>query len=302
MPDVRICEMGPRDGLQSLPKDRLVPTEAKVALIEALAACGLDFIEAGSFVSRRAVPQLADSDELLDKLQKRAGVDYAALVPNMKNYARFQGSGFTTVAIFVSASEAYSQFNTRQSIEESMAAAGEVAAAARTDGYGLRAHLSAAFQDIDGGDSDLKIVVDLARRLLELGCDHVALADTKGTTDPRRTRAVLEAVDRGVGLERMTVHFHDSYGMGLANSLVSYECGLRLFDTSIGGIGGTPFKALANGPGGGGNVTTEELVYMFERMGVSTGVDFDGLLQAAEIVKEIVAETGGPPPPSKMLR
>ncbi len=301
MADIRICEMAPRDGLQSLNRESFATTESKLALVDALAAAGIDFIEVGSFVSPRAVPQMADTGDLCTCLTKRADVEYAALVPNMKYYEAFRPSELTTLALFVSATEAYSQFNLRQSIADAMTAAGDVAKAARADGFKLRAHLSAVFQDLDGSDTDVGVVVDLSHRLLEMGCAHVALADTKGTTNPKRVRAVLGEVERKVGLDRMTVHFHDSYGMGVANALVSYDCGVRIFDGSVGGIGGTPFKQLAKGPGGGGNVATEELVFMFEEMGISTGIDFDKLLEAGALVADIVVLSGGPRPPSRML-
>ncbi len=302
MGDIRVCEMAPRDGLQSLDRDRLASTESKVALIDALSDAGLDFIEVGSYVSARAVPQMADTSRVCDGVRRRANVEYAALVPSMKYYEPFRTSGLTTLALFVSSTEAYSQFNLRQTIAESMVSAGDVARATLADGFLLRAHLSAVFQDIDGSDTDVGVVVELAHRLLEMGCAHVALADTKGTTNPKRVRAVLARVEREVGMERMGVHFHDSYGMGVANALVAYECGARIFDGSVGGIGGTPFAQSAKGPGGGGNVATEELVHMFEAMGISTGVDVDALLTAGAMVADIVKRSGGPQPPSRLLR
>lgn len=230
------------------------------------------------------------------------GVDYAALVPSLKHYERFRQSDLSVVALFVSASESYSQFNLRQSIAESMVTTAELARAAREDGYRLRAHLSACFQDLDGSDSDIGTVIDWTQRLIELGCEHVALADTKGTTHPLRARAVLQAVGQALGLERVAVHFHDSYGMGIANCFAALECGVGIFDGSVGGIGGTPFSRLVAGPGGGGNIATEELVKMFEQMGVSTGIDLDALLRAGRMVVDMVNETGDPAPPSKLLR
>jgi hydroxymethylglutaryl-CoA lyase len=302
MNDVRICEMAPRDGLQSLDSQKPVPIETKIALIDAIASAGVDFIEVGSFVSPRAVPQMADTLEMCQQLNKTDGVEYAALVPNLKHYDRFKQAGIGTVALFVSASEAYAKFNLRMSIAESMAAARAVAEAASRDGFGLRAHLSAVFHDTDGSDSDLKIVADLTNQLLDMGCSHVAWADTRGTAHPLRVRQLLGVVAASVDLSRIAVHFHDSYGMGIANALTAYQHGVRIFDCSVGGIGGTPFKDLANGPGGGGNIATEELVYMLNSMGVSTGVDFDVLLSAAHIVRDITATTGDLSPPSKMLR
>ncbi len=302
MPEARICEMAPRDGLQSLNKEKLIPADQKVALVNALTDAGLDFVEVGSFVSKRAVPQMADTIDVAANITKPDICDLAALVPNAKYYEEFKSSSLNMAAIFVSASEAYSQFNLRMSIEESMTAASAVAESAKRDGFTLRAHLSAVFQDIDGSDSDLKIATDLTRRLIDLGCDHVALADTKGTTHPLRVRQVIAHLAAAVPLDKLAVHFHDSFGMGVANALMAYECGVRVFDASVGGIGGTPFKDLAKGPGGGGNVVTEELVYMFHQMGVETGIDFDKLMVAAKLVRDIAQFTGDLAPPSKMLR
>ncbi len=302
MTDARICEMAPRDGLQTLNPERLVSVEEKVALVDALSASGLTFIEVGSFVSQRGVPQMANTDEVCRRIQMRSGVQYAALVPNLRHYERFQKSGLNTVALFVSASEAYSQFNVRLSVEESMKAAADVSKAARAEGHELRAHLSACFYDIDGGDSDVGCVVDLTHRLIDMDCDHVALADTKGIAHPHRVREVIERVIDAVGWERLAVHFHDSYGMGIANGYAAFECGIRIFDGSVGGVGGTPFSKLAQGPGGGGNIATEELVHMFDRMGVRTNVDVQGLLRCGTLVQELARRTGDPPPPSRLLR
>ncbi len=302
MPEVRICEMTPRDGLQSLDRERTVPVDKKVALIGATAAAGFDFIEVGSFVSPRAVPQLADTDEVCQKLTLRDGVAYAALVTTMKHYDRFKASGLNMAAVFISASEAYSQFNLRMSIADSVVAQGAVASAVRADGKRLRAHLSACFQDIDGSDMDVKPVIELTHQLIEMGCEHVALADTKGTTNPRRVRAIVADVLKEFDASKIAVHFHDSYGMGVANVLAAYESGVRIFDAGIGGIGGTPFRTLAKGPGGGGNVATEELVYMFDSLGIPTGLDFDAVMRAGEMVREIAELTGDAPLPSKLLR
>ncbi|NOS99196.1 MAG: hydroxymethylglutaryl-CoA lyase [Phycisphaerales bacterium] len=303
MPDVRICEMVTRDGLQSLPADEPVALERRVALVAALLGAGLDFVEVGAFVSPRAVPQMADTDALCTRLRRPDGVDFAALVPNVKHYERFAPSRLNVAALILSASEAYSQFNTRMSVEESMRASAEVARTALRDGLKVRAHLSACFQDIDGSDSDIGLVVRLTRRLVEMGCAHVALADTKGTTHPRRVRAVLDAVRREVGLDRVGVHFHDSYGQGIANCFAALEAGVRLFDTSVGGIGGTPFRGAAKDqPGGGGNVATEELVWLLDHHGMSTGLDLDALIESAGMVAEIVRDCGYPRLPSKLVR
>lgn len=301
MPDVRICEMAPRDGVQAVNAEHIVPPKTKVKLIEAVAAARPAYIEVGSFVSPRAVLQMADTLEVCRLLKKVEGVEYAALVANLKYYESFKQAGLHTVAVMASASEAYSQFNVRRSIAEATAEAGELIRTASRDGYRVRAHLSAAFHDIDGTEANIDTVVDLTHRLLEFGCECVALADTKGTADPRCVRRVLQAIESATGLERIGVHFHDSFGTGLANALAAYECGVRTFDASVAAVGGTPFSRRAKGPGGGGNIATEELVYMFNGMGISTGVRYDALLEAGEIVEKILADAGDPPSTSKIL-
>jgi len=302
MADVFVCEMVPRDGLQSLSPERPLSAEGKATLVDLLSASGLRFIEVGSFVSTRAVPQMANTDDVCRRITKTPGVQYAALVPNVKHYQRFRDSGVDTLALFVSASERYSQLNLRQSIAESYETTADLAGVAGRDGVRLRAHLSACFADIDGSDSDIDQVIEWTRRLIGMGCEHVALADTKGTTHPLRVRIVLDRVFEAVGTEHIAVHFHDSFGAGIANCFVAYECGARVFDGSVGGIGGTPFTEESGMPGGGGNIATEELVAMFERMGVETGIDLDVLINAGRLVAQMVDETGSPPLTSKLIR
>jgi len=302
MADVLICEMVPRDGLQSLSPQRPLSAERKATLVDLLSATGLRFIEVGSFVSTRAVPQMANTDDVCRRITKTTGVQYAALVPNAKHYQRFCESGVDTLALIVSASERYSQLNLRQSIAESYDTTAELAEVAGRDGVRLRAHVSACFADIDGSDSDIDQVIEWTERLIGMGCEHVALADTKGTTHPLRVRTVLDRVFEAVGTEHIAVHFHDSFGAGIANCFVAYECGAKVFDGSLGGIGGTPFTAASSMPGGGGNIATEELVAMFEHMGISTGIDLDALVNAGRLVARMVNETGGPPLTSKLVK
>jgi isopropylmalate/homocitrate/citramalate synthase len=313
MDEVLICEMSPRDGLQFLggpsrESPALVPLERKLALIEALRAAGLRFIEVAAFVSAKVTPQMADSDALCthEALTPREGELLAALVPNAKHYERFRATRLSVAALFVSAGEAYSRKNLGVSIDQSMAWAGQAADAARADGRRLRAHVSAAFQDIERGerDSDLATVVDVSRRLVEMGCEHVALADTNGEAHPRRVRAVCEAVGREIGVGRVGVHLHDRNGWAAASACAALEAGVRIFDSSVGGLGGSATaSSLVAGGGRGiaGNIATEMLVAMFERMGLATGVDIEKLLRAGELLRDITRATGDPPPPSKML-
>ncbi|MFO0839776.1 MAG: hydroxymethylglutaryl-CoA lyase [Phycisphaerae bacterium] len=310
MAHVTLCEMSPRDGLQFLGGEktaspRLIPLEFKLRLIEALRAARLPYIEVGAFVSPKVTPQMADSDVLGPRLTARPDERLAALVPNARHYARFRASGLNTVALFVSASEAYAQANTRSSVEDLMTWAGEVAALARAEGKSLRAHVSAAFQELTAGATfDPKRVVDLTRRLIELGCACVALADTNGETNPRRIRELLAIVEREVGLEHVGVHLHDRNGAGLANALAALDAGVRTFDASLGGIGGSATAAgLKSGAArAAGNIATEELADMLERMGVQTGVDLDALARAGELLFEITRQTGDFAPPSRLLR
>ncbi len=308
--DVTICEMSPRDGLQFLgggrvDTPRIVPLEHKRALVQALRAAHLPYIEVGAFVSPKVTPQMADSDALAADLRPAAGELLAGLVPNLKHYARLQAGPLNCVALFVSASEQYAQANTRASIEDLMRWAREVAEAARADGRALRAHVSAAFQELAAdANFDVKTVVQLSARLLQMGCTCVALADTNGETNPRRVREVLEHVRREVGLERVAVHLHDQNGAGLANALAALDAGVRTFDASLGGIGGSA-TAAALKPGGkpaAGNIATEELVDMLERMGLRTGVDRAALLRAGAQLYQITQLTGDFAPPSRLLR
>jgi hydroxymethylglutaryl-CoA lyase len=307
-PSVRICEMSARDGLQALNPQRPVPIELKIKLIRALAQAGLSYIEVGAFVSPKAVPQMADSAEVARAVADLTGVQRAALVPNLKYYDAFAGSGCDTLALFVSASESYSASNLRMSIAESMTAAQAVADRARADGFRLRAHLSAAFHDVQPErPSDTRVVLDLCGRLIDLGCEVVSLADTFGITHPRRVRALLAAASSELPLDNLAVHFHDTLGLGIANCLAALEAGVTIFDASVGGIGGSPFAGAAPHSRGGfrsasGNVATEELFCLLEGVGMATGLDPAILAQAGQIVRAITQHTGDAEPPSRALK
>lgn len=307
---VTICEMAPRDGLQFLGANtgvapQLITIDQKTALVAALCKAGLRFIEVGAFVSPKVTPQMADTDELVRQLAPSNGVRFAALVPNRKHYERFRASSLDTVALFVSASEAYSQKNMGVSLAQAMDWAAEAADAARADGKTLRAHVSGAFQDVySSTESDVGEVAGVVRRLIEMGCDHVALADTNGDTHPRRVRDVIRTVATEAPITAIGVHLHDRNGAGLANAVAALESGVRIFDASVGGLGGS---ATASKSGDGvrqmaGNLATEELVALFERMGFSTGIDAAALVDAGRIAYEITRFTGDFAPPSRLLR
>lgn len=306
---VLICEMAPRDGLQFLgmhaSPPKLVPLEHKLRLIETLRVAGLQFIEVGAFVSPKITPQMADSDQLCQSLTPPEGVRYAALVPNLRHYERFRATPLNMVALFVSASEAYSQKNMGVSLQQALDWASEVAAAAQTDSRALRAHVSGAFQDVySSSESNLSEIVGVVRRLLDMGCEHVALADTNGNTHPRRIREVIRAVAAETPLAAIGVHLHDRNGAGLANAVAALDAGVQIFDASVGGLGGsaTASKSGAAVQQMAGNLATEEVVELFERMGVSTGIDRAALLAAGKIAYEITQWTGDFAPPSRLLR
>lgn len=294
MRTIEIHEMAARDGLQFLPlgpRGERLPLEPRLEFIRALQACNFPYIEIGAFVSERVTPQMADTPAVCKQIQARPGQTLAALVPNLRHYERFRQSGLQTAALFVSASEAYAQRNWGADAETVLNWALEVAQAARADGVALRAHVSAAFQDIDDPrrESDTAAVVRLAQRLIAAGCNRVALADTAGDTHPHRVRAVIQAVSALVPMDRIGVHLHDRRGIGLANAYAAYEAGVRTLDGSVGGLGGST-KAILDPTGEmAGNVSTEALVEMFERMGETTGIDRPALAEASRLAQELRA-------------
>jgi len=312
-PSVKICEMSPRDGLQYLGglAGRIIPVESRLELIEALIAAGLLEIEAGAYVSPKGTPQMAVTDELGQRIEPRPGLDLTALVPNEAGYQRFKASRFNVVALFPTASEAHARKNfSGRSVDEVLAMAGSVADLARADGYALRGHVSAAFQDmaVATDRSDLAMVVRVCRAVLEdFGCAYLTLADTNGTTNPARIGEVLDAIGDSLGgLDRVGVHLHDRYGTGIANAYAAWLKGVRIFDASLGGVGGSVAASRAAGGDGKqmvGNIATESLVAMFEGMGVRTGIDNEKLVgDAGAILNEICQAAGESPPPSGMLR
>jgi len=275
---VRLVEVGPRDGLQNetLPVD--LPTRRE--LIERLAGAGLREIEAGAFVSPKWVPQMADSAALLRALQplRQAGgpldgVLLPVLTPNLQGYEAARGAGADRVAVFAAASESFSRRNINCSIAESLRRFEPVLAAAQAAGVPVRGYLSCVIACPYEGPVAPAAVAGLAARLLEMGCAEISLGDTIGVGTPGGVCAMLEAVMQGVPAARLAGHFHDTYGMGAANAYAAYGLGLRTFDSSVAGLGGCPYA-----PGASGNVATEDLVYLFEGSGVRTGVDLDALV------------------------
>jgi len=274
---VRLVEVGPRDGLQN--EAKAIPAATKVALIERLADAGLRTIEAGAFVSPKRVPQMADSADVLAELKPRPGVTYPVLVPNAQGYDAARASGADHIAVFIAASEAFSQRNTNCSVAESLVRVEEIAAAARRDGVRLRGYISCVLGCPFEGDIPPNGVAELARHLAELGCEEISLGDTIGVGTPGKVTALIEAAARVVPIGRLAVHFHDTYGQALANILAALQAGVSVVDSSVAGLGGCPFA-----PGATGNVASEDVLYMLDGLGIETGVDLDALTQVGRFI------------------
>jgi hydroxymethylglutaryl-CoA lyase len=278
--DIRVYEVGPRDGLQneSLP----IPTPTKLQFIDLLADAGLREIEATSFVSPGAIPQLADADELMAGLQRRPGVRYPVLVPNQRGLERAVAVDVDAICVFTAASETFTQHNIGMSIAKSLAAFEPVVAHARREGWWIRGYLSTAFGCPYEGPISERAVADVAGRLLALGVDELSIGDTIGVAGPGDVRRVVEALDSaGIGADRLAMHFHDTRGTAVANVATAIGLGIRCFDASTGGTGGCPYA-----PGAAGNLATEDLVYLLDREGLRHGVELDGVLAAARFIAE----------------
>lgn len=282
---VKLVEVGPRDGLQNEPGR--VSTATKIALIDRLGAAGLSAIEAGAFVSPKWVPQMADSAAVLKGITRRPGVSYPVLVPNMKGLEAALAAGAEEIAVFGAASEAFSQKNINCSIAESIERFRPVAEAARAKGVRVRGYVSCVLGCPYQGDVPLDAVVDVCRRLDEIGCYEISLGDTIGVGTPGRAQAMVEAVATTIPRERLAVHFHDTYGQALANILACLEIGIAVVDSSVAGLGGCPYAK-----GASGNVASEDVCYMLRGLGIETGVDLDRLAEAGWF---ICAELGRAP-------
>jgi len=288
---VRVVEVGPRDGLQN--ESQAVPASVKVELIERLADAGLPVVEATSFVSPRWVPQLADAAEVLGAVRRRPGTRYPVLVPNEKGLARAMEAGAEEIAVFTAASETFNRKNINASIAGSLERIAPVAARAKDAGLKVRGYVSCVLGCPYEGEIPVQAVVDVSRKLVELGCHEVSLGDTIGVGTPARARAMLEAVADACGMERLAVHFHDTRGQALANVYACLEAGVGTVDAAVAGLGGCPYARGATG-----NVATEDLVYMLHGLGVETGVDLPALVRAGHFICEHLAR----PPNSKLGR
>ncbi|WEZ85279.1 hydroxymethylglutaryl-CoA lyase (plasmid) [Rhizobium sp. 32-5/1] len=276
-PHVRIVEVGPRDGLQN--EKTIVPVDVKVALIEALADAGLTSIEVGSFVSPKWVPQMADSAEVLARIRNRAGVRYTVLTPNLEGFDRALACNVQEVALFASASQSFSQRNINCSIEDSLARFVPIMDKARHHKVRVRGYVSCVLGCPYEGEVPAVAVARVASRLFEMGCYEISLGDTIGIGTPTKARSLIERVAADVPMDRLALHFHDTYGQALANIYACLELGVSVIDSAVAGLGGCPYAA-----GASGNVATEDVVYMLEGMGVKTGIDLSLLGLAGQVI------------------
>ena len=272
---IQIVEVSARDGLQA--EERTLSTDTKLELLDRLADAGHTAIEATSFVSPAAIPQLADADDLLKRLRRRPGVRYPVLVPNLRGLERAIAAGADEIAVFVSASESYSLKNLRRGRPEALAGALNVVGQATARHLRVRAYVSMVITDPDDGPTDPAAVADVGARFIAAGVAELSLGDTIGAGTAAHVRALLAAHrDAGIALERIAVHFHDTYGQGLANVLAAIEAGVTVVDASVGGIGGSPFAKRASG-----NLATEDVVWMLDGMRIETGLDVHKLAETA---------------------
>lgn len=269
---VRIVEVGPRDGLQN---EQAVPTGAKIALVEALAAAGLRTIETGAFVSPKWVPQMADSAEVFTGVSRQEGVTYTALTPNLQGYQAARAAGADEVAIFGAASEAFSQKNINCSIAESLARFAPVLAAAKADGVRVRGYVSCVVGCPYQGAVAPAEVARVAKALLDMGCYEISLGDTIGVGTPHSVLAMLDAVLAVVPVTQIAIHFHDTYGQALTNIYAALSRGVAVIDSAVAGLGGCPYAA-----GASGNVATEDVVYLLNGLGIRHGVELQSLARA----------------------
>lgn len=273
---IRIIEVGPRDGLQNEPE--LVSTEEKVSFVNALSRTGVAEIEIGSFVSPQAIPQLADTDEVGRKIERRLGITYSALVPNRQGYERARAVAMQKIAVFTAASETFVQRNIKCGVRESIDRFAPVVADAKRDGMAVRGYISTVTHCPFEGRIDSSHVVEVMHRLLHLGVDEISLGETIGKAAPSDVRRLLDEVLPHIEPSRLSLHFHDTYGMAVANVLTAWtDYGIEAFDTAAGGLGGCPYA-----PGASGNVATEDVVYALKASGAAVSVDEQRVIAAAQ--------------------
>jgi hydroxymethylglutaryl-CoA lyase len=281
---VRIVEVGPRDGLQN--EKTSLGVADRIAFIEALLGAGLRTVEVGAFVSPKAIPQMVGSDEVLKGVNHHPDAEFHVLVPNEKGYEAARDAGARVIAVFGSASEGFSRANINCSVAESIERFKPVIARARSDGIKVRGYISCVLGCPYDGEVKPQAVVGVAKILWELGCYEVSLGDTIGVGTPRKARELLRVVAGSVPVAHLAMHFHDTYGQALANLYAGMEEGVRVIDSAAGGLGGCPYA-----PGATGNVATEDVVYMLQGMGIATGVDMPKLVAATNEVSKLIGRS-----------
>jgi hydroxymethylglutaryl-CoA lyase len=283
---VRIVEVGPRDGLQN--EKQPIATAVKIELIEKLVDAGVSYIEAGSFVNPKWIPQMAGSDEVFQQLARKEGVTYAALTPNMQGYQRAMDCGASEVAIFAAASQAFSQKNINCSIAESIERFAPIMAAAASDNVKVRGYISCVVGCPYEGDVVPQTVADVARQLCAMGCYEISLGDTIGVGTPASVSAMLQACLQDIPASRLAVHLHDTYGQALANIYASLQLGVATIDSSVAGLGGCPYAK-----GASGNVATEDVIYLLNGLGIEHGIDLDKLIGAGNFISQQLGKDSG---------
>ncbi|KRB94071.1 hydroxymethylglutaryl-CoA lyase [Noviherbaspirillum sp. Root189] len=276
---VKIVEVGPRDGLQN--EKETIPASVKIELVDRLTDAGFVNIEAASFVSPKWVPQMATSTEVMAEIKRKPGVIYSALTPNMKGLEAAIAAKADEVVIFGAASEAFSQKNINCSIAESIERFREVAQVAKQHNIRLRGSISCSFGCPYQGEVSPESVADVVQRLRELGCDEIDIADTIGVGTPRKVQTVMERVAKEFPIERLSGHFHDTYGQATANIYASLEVGISIFHSSVAGLGGCPYAKGATG-----NVSTEDVLYLMNGLGIDTGIDLDKVVDAGQFISQ----------------
>ncbi len=279
---VRVCEMGPRDGLQN--EHATISTADKIRYIDLLSESGLPLIEATSFVSAKAIPQLADATEVFTHIHKRPGVRYPVLTPNMKGFERAKAAGADAIAVFTAASEAFTKRNINMTIDESIETFRDVVRNAKENNMWVRGYVSTAFGSPFGDVVEPEMVTDVSLRLMDMGCDEISIGDTIGVGVPSQVDEIVpELVEADIPIEKIAFHFHDTRGTALANVYAALQHGIAIFDSSSGGLGGCPYA-----PGATGNLGTEDLLYMLHRMGIKTGVDLDKVRAASRFISGVL--------------
>lgn len=283
---VRLVEVGPRDGLQN--EKQPISVADKVRLVDDLTAAGVRYIEVGSFVSPKWVPQMAGSADVFAQIKQNPGVTYAALTPNLKGLEAAIEAGVSEVAVFGAASEAFSQKNINCSIEESLARFAPLMSAARENGIQVRGYVSCVLGCPYEGDIDPARVAHVAHELFAMGCYEVSLGDTIGTGTPGKTRQLFDLVSRTVPRDKLAGHFHDTYGQAMANIYASLQEGICTFDSSVAGLGGCPYAK-----GASGNVASEDVLYMLNGLGIETGIELDSLIAAGQRISDVLGRPNG---------